>query len=143
MLEIACRDQRAFYSIPFSGRGQFEVWADSGMNPHDLAAHLTHFYNGGTEPYGPLIKACEIVNQVSNDDQRADVLLITDGLFGEPSPQLFESVKRAREHGPFKVALVSVGTDNPHAHAFADLVIHVDDLHKERERLRGVIATIV
>jgi uncharacterized protein with von Willebrand factor type A (vWA) domain len=146
LLEIAIRDKRLFYSIPFSGRDQYDVWVNNlwvKPAPQALADHLSHFYNGGTEPYGPLIKACEIVNQISDDDQRADVLIITDGLFGEPSPQLLESVKRAREHGPFKVALVSVGTDNPHAHTFADPVIHVDDLLKEREQLRGAIATIV
>ena len=76
LLEIARRDRRAFYSIPFSGRGQFEVWADSGTSPHDLAAHLTHFYNGGTEPYGPLVAALETVQTVSDELQRADILVI-------------------------------------------------------------------
>lgn len=143
LLEIARRDNRPFYSIPFSARAQYEVWCADGADAQALAEHLAHFYNGGTEPYGPLIKACEVVNQVSDADQRADVLIITDGLFGEPSSQFFEMVKSVREHGPFKIALVSVGTDNPHAHAFADPVIHVDDLLKERERLRGAIAAIV
>ena len=112
-------------------------------DPQALADHLSHFYNGGTEPYGPLIKACEIVNQISDDDQRADVLIITDSLFGEPCPEFFAEVKHAREQGPFKVALVSVGTDNPHVHAFADPVIHVDDLLKEREKPHDAIAAIV
>ncbi len=147
LLEIAQRDKRPFYSIPFSGTGQHEVWGGYAVSdkpdPQALADHLSHFYNGGTEPYGPLIKACEIVNQVSDDEQRADVLVITDALFGEPSPQFFEMVKSVREHGPFKIALVSVGTDNPHAHDFAEPVIHVDDLLKEREQLRGAIAAIV
>lgn len=143
LLEIAQRDNRPFYSIPFSGRGQYDVWDAAGADAQSLAEHLSHFYNGGTEPYKPLINACEIVNQVSNEDQRADVLIITDGLFGDPPLEFFEEVKRAREHGPFKVALVSVGTDNPHAHTFADPVIHVDDLLRERERLRGAIAAIV
>ena len=143
LLEIAQRDSRSFYSIPFSGQDQYDVWHADGADVQSLADHLSHFYNGGTEPYDPLIKACEIVNQVGDADQRADVLIITDGLFGEPSPQFFEEVKRARENRPFKIVLVSVGTDNPHAHAFADPVIHVDDLLKERERLRGAIAAIV
>ena len=99
LLEIAIRDKRLFYSIPFSGRDQYDVWVNNlwvKPNPQALADHLFLFYNGGTEPYDPLTKACEIVNQISDDDQRADVLIITDGLFGEPSPELLESVKRAR-----------------------------------------------
>ena len=143
MLEIACRDQRAFYSIPFSGRGQFEIWADSGTNPHDLAEHLTHFYNGGTEPYGPLTAALETVQMVSDELQRADILVITDGLFAEATQTFLETIAQARQHYPIKIALVSVGADNPHAHAFADPVIHVDDLFKDCEQLRGAIATIV
>ncbi len=146
LLEIAIRDKRLFYSIPFSGRDQYDVWVNNlwvKPDPQALADHLSHFFNGGTEPYGPLIKACEIVNQVSNDDQRADVLIITDGVFGEPSPQFFQELKRARESRPFKIALASVGTDNPHTHAFADPVIHVDDLLRERVRLRGAIAAVV
>ena len=143
LLEIALRDKRLFYSIPFSGRGQYEVWGADGADAQSLAEHLSHFYNGGTEPYGPLIEACEIVNQVSDAEQRADVLIITDGLFGEPTPQFTEMVNATRASGPFKIVLVSVGTDNPHAQTFADPVIHVDDLLKERERLRGAIAAIV
>jgi uncharacterized protein with von Willebrand factor type A (vWA) domain len=143
LLEIAQRDQRPFYSIPFSGRDQFEVWGADGAEAQSLAEHLSHFYNGGTEPYGPLMQACEIVNQVSGEDQRADVLIITDGLFGEPPPHFFEMVQSVREYGPFKIALVSVGTDNPHARTFAEPVIHVDDLLQEREQLRDAIAAIV
>jgi hypothetical protein len=47
-----------------------------------------------------------------------------------------------RQIDPVKIALVSVGADNPHAHAFASPVIHVDDLLKDREQLHGAIATI-
>lgn len=143
MLEIACRDQRAFYSIPFSGRGQFEVWADSGTNPHDLAEHLAHFYNGGTEPYGPLVAALETVQMVSDELQRADILVLTDGLFAEASQTFLETLAQVRQRDPIKIALVSVGADNLHAHAFADPVIHVDDLLKDRERLRSAIAAII
>jgi uncharacterized protein with von Willebrand factor type A (vWA) domain len=143
LLEIARRDRRAFYSIPFSGRGQFEVWVDSGTSPHDLAAHLTHFYNGGTEPYGPLAAALETVQMVSDELQRADVLVLTDGLFAEAPQTFLETLAQARQHDPVKIALVSVGADNPHAHAFADPVIHVDDLLNDRERLRSAIAAIV
>jgi hypothetical protein len=52
-------------------------------------------------------------------------------------------LKGSRASGPLKIALVSVGTGNPHAHTFADPVIHVNDLLKDREKLRAVIAAIV
>jgi hypothetical protein len=34
-------------------------------------------------------------------------------------------------------------TDKPHAHIFADPVIHIDDLLNDREQLRGAVAAIV
>ena len=44
-------------------------------------------------------------------------------------PQAFvEMLEGSRASGPLKIALVSVGIDNPHAHTFADPVIHVNDL---------------
>ena len=143
LLEIARRDRRAFYSIPFSGRGQFEVWADSSTSPHDLAEHLAHFYNGGTEPYGPLAAALETVQTVSNELQRADILVITDGLFGAPSEMFLNILDRLRETEPVKIALVSVGVENPDAQVFADPIVHVNDLLKERDKLRGAIAALI
>ena len=96
-----------------------------------------------TEPYGPLVAALETVQTVSDELQRADILVLTDGLFGEATQTFLETLAQARQHDPVKIALVSVGADNPHAHAFADPVIHVDDLLNDRERLRGAIAAIV
>ena len=49
LLEIARRDNRPFYSIPFSGRGQYDVWYAGDNDAQSLAEHLAHFYNGGTE----------------------------------------------------------------------------------------------
>ena len=130
LLEIARRDNRPFYSIPFSGRGQFDVWYAGEDDAQSLAEHLAHFYNGGTELYEPLTQACEVVRMVNDDLQRADILVITDGLFGEPSEGFLEILTGLRQTDPVKIALVSVGAENPAAQAFADPIIHVDDLLK-------------
>ena len=63
--------------------GQFHVWQaprPGQPDPRGLLEHLAHFYNGGTEPYGPLVAALETVQAVSDELQRADILVITDGL---------------------------------------------------------------
>jgi len=62
---------------------------------------------------------------------------------GSTSSRQKQSGAAARQIDPVKIVLVSVGADDPHAHAFADPVIQVDDLLKERERLRGAIAAII
>ena len=108
-----------------------------------LAEHLSHFYSGGTEPYGPLVQAIETVNQTSGPEQRADILVITDGVFGEPTEAFVEMLEGSRACGPLKIALVSVGIDNPHAHTFADPIIPVVDLLQDREKLRAAVAAIV
>jgi len=143
LLEIARRDNRPFYSIPFSGRDQFDVWYAGEADAQSLAEHLAHFYNGGTELYEPLTQACEVVRTVNDDLQRADILVITDGLFCEPSAGFLEILTGLRQTDPVKIALVSVGAENPAAQAFADPIIHVDDLLKERQKLHGAIAAIV
>ena len=143
LLEIARRDNRPFYSIPFSGRNQYEVWGADGATPDDLAEHLTHFYNGGTELYGPLIEAIEAVNTTTGEEQRADILVITDGLFGEPPDDFLNMLKSSRDCGPLKIALISVGAENTHAGSFAAPIIHVNDLLQDREKLRAAIAAIV
>lgn len=143
LLEIARRDKRPFYSIPFSGKDQFEVWTDFDATPTDLADHLSHFYSGGTELYGPLEEAIEIVNSSTGPEQRADILVITDGVFGEPTAVFQAMLAASRASGPLKIALVSVGLDNPHAHTFADPIIPVTDLLQDREQLRAAVAAIV
>jgi uncharacterized protein with von Willebrand factor type A (vWA) domain len=143
LLEIARRDNRPFYSIPFSGRGQYDVWYAGDNDAQSLAEHLAHFYNGGTELFQPLTEACEVVRTVNDDQQRADILVITDGLFGAPDERFLEILNGLRQTDPVKIALVSVGAENPNAAIFANPIIHVDDLLKERDKLRGAIAALV
>jgi uncharacterized protein with von Willebrand factor type A (vWA) domain len=99
LLEICRRDNRAFFSIPFSSSGQFHVWQAPrpGMpDPQGSLDHLAHFYNGGTEPYQPLLKAMELI---AGGNLRADDLIITDGAFGEPLEKHGRNLLRAARDG--------------------------------------------
>jgi uncharacterized protein with von Willebrand factor type A (vWA) domain len=143
LLEICRRDRRDFHSIPFSGSGQFHVWHDPrpGLpDPQGLLEHLAHFYNGGTEPYLPLLKAVELI---AGGDLRADILIITDGAFGEPPEDFLRHVAEVKQQHPLRLVAVLVGSDEEQAQAFADRVIAVGDLFEDRERLRDAVAGVI
>jgi uncharacterized protein with von Willebrand factor type A (vWA) domain len=143
LLEICRRDNREFYSIPFSGNGQFHVWQaprPGQPDPQGLLEHLAHFYNGGTEPYLPLTKALELI---ADGDLRADVLIITDGTFDEPPEDFLRRVAEVKQQHPLRLVAVLVGADDKQAQGFADKVISVEDLFNARERLRDVVTEIV
>jgi uncharacterized protein with von Willebrand factor type A (vWA) domain len=143
LLEICRRDRRDFYSIPFSGSGQFHVWQaprPGQPDPQGLLEHLAHFYNGGTEPYLPLLKALELI---ADGDLRADVLIITDGAFGEPHEDFLRRVTEVKQHHPLRLVAVLIGSDDKHAQAFADKVITVANLFEDREHLRSAVADAI
>ena len=97
LLEICRRDRRDFCSIPFSGSSQFHVWhaPRPGMpDPQGLLEHPAHFYNGGTEPYLTLLKVVELI---AVGDLRADILIITDGAFGEPPEDFLRRVAEVKQ----------------------------------------------
>ena len=97
LLEICRRDRRDFYCIPFSGTGKFHVWQaprPGQPDPQGLLDHLAHFYDGGTEPYLPLMKALELI---TDGDLRADVLMITDGSFGEPPADFLHQLAEVKQ----------------------------------------------
>jgi len=142
LLEIARRDRRDFYSIPFSGSGQYQVWEapkPGQPDPEGLLAHLGHFYNGGTEPYGPLVKALELIE---SGDLRADIFMITDADFAEPPDDFLNRLAQAKNNRPLRIVTVVVGADDAQAQTFADQVICVDDLARDRERLRSAVAAV-
>lgn len=143
LLEIARRDGRDFYSIPFSGQGQYAVWQAPRSGQPDgasLLEHLAHFYGGGTEPYRPLAQA---VNLVQGADLRADILLITDAVFAVPPREFLERLGQVRQQRPLRIETVVIGADNPAALTFSDRVTCVDDLLRDREQLRGAIGGVV
>jgi len=141
LLEVARRDRRDFYSIPFSGFGQYHVWkAPDRPDPEGLLRHLAHFYGGGTEPYTPLKQAMELIEE---GDLRADVLLITDDQFGQPPQDFLNALEEARRRRPLKVVTVLIGTGWRLARTFSDRVVRVDNFVAERERLREALRDVV
>ena len=143
LLEIARRDRREFYSIPYSGTGQFQVWHAPTVgqpDPDGLVAHLAHFYNGGTEPYAPIARAIEVIEGHS---LRADVLVITDAAFGAPPNDFMRRLSEVKQRQPIRIVAVVIGDDAAQAESFADHVIRIDDMLRDREQLRGAVAEIV
>ena len=143
LLDICRRELRDFYVIPFSGTDQFHVWQapPAGQpDPQGLLDHLSHFYNRGTEPYGPLSKALELIEA---GDLRADVLIITDDAFDEPSSEFLGHLKTVKQQHPLRIVAVVIGADGEQAQTFADKVIEMSDLLDDREQLRGAVAAII
>ncbi len=143
LLEIARRDQREFFTIPFSGEGQYQVWQaplPGQPEPDGLLAHLSHFYNGGTEPYSPLIAALELIER---SRLRADVLILTDAAFSSPPDEFTRRLAEVKQRQPLRVVAVVVGGDYAVAQEFADRVIGLDDLIAGREQLRDAVAAII
>lgn len=142
LLEIARRDRREFYAVPFSGTGQFHIWQAPQFgrpDPTGPLAHLAHFYGGGTEPYAPLAKALELIEK---GDLRADILILTDADFAPPSDESMQRVAQAKLRRPLRIVSVIIGDDTTQAETFADKVIHVDDLLCDRDQLRSAVAEI-
>lgn len=140
LLEIARRDKRDFYSIPFSGPGQFEVWQapkPGQPDPAGLLAHLAHFYGGGTEPYRPIEAALDVIEA---QDLEADVLVITDGSFAQPQDDFLTRAKEAEA----KIVTVTIGGwGDQVAGQFSHKVVNVQSLVDDRERLREAVADVV
>ncbi len=143
LLEIARRDKRGFFSIPFSGQGQYHVWEAPSSNepdPNGLLHHLSHFYGGGTEPYAPLVKALELIQ---SHNLRADILMITDDDFAEPPPEFMRRLAETKQRNPLRIVVVVVGAGGDQAWLFADKVVLVNDLVQDRAQLCGAVADIV
>jgi uncharacterized protein with von Willebrand factor type A (vWA) domain len=140
LLEVARRDNRDFCSIPFSGEGQFKVWqapAKGQADPKGLLAHLSHFFGGGTEPYGPINKALDLIEVQS---LKADVLVITDGSFDQPAPDFLKRVNAVDA----KIVTITIGGwGDAVAGLFSHKCVKVNDLVGERETLREAIAEVV
>ena len=85
-------------------------------------------------------KALELI---AGGDLRADILIITDGAFGEPPKDFQDPIAEVKQQRPLRLVAVLVGSEDEQAHALTDKVITVADLFDERERLRDAVAEIV
>jgi len=141
MLE-ARRERRRFVSIPFSGVGQFEVYDPGHLpDPMELVEHLEHTYKGGTEPYAPLKEAIQLIK----DDpsmKSGDILCLTDGAFGSPPDDFLELLNQAREDPGLKVVAVVIN-GRPGQADFADKVVMVSDIFRDKEKLADAIAPLL
>jgi uncharacterized protein with von Willebrand factor type A (vWA) domain len=71
-----------------------------------LLVFLEQAFHGGTDFDGPLIRALELLEE--RDLQRADILIVTDGL-GRVAPTVVDDVQAARESRGVRVYAVLVG----------------------------------
>lgn len=141
MLE-ARKEDRRFVSIPFSGRGQFNVYdPGSKPDPQGLMRHLDTTYGGGTEPFGPLIAAIGVIRE-DPSLREGDILAITDGQFGQPPDELLQELEQAREAPGLKLITVVIN-GRPGQADFADKVVMISDIVRERDRLAEAIAPLL
>jgi uncharacterized protein with von Willebrand factor type A (vWA) domain len=141
MLE-ARKEERRFISIPFSDIGQFDVY-DPGLKPDPIALmdHLELTYGDGTEPYGPLTVAIELIRDDATM-KTGDILCITDGRFGQPPDEFLQLLEEAREEPGLKLVAVVIN-GHPGQADFADKVVMIGDIVRERERLAEAISPIL
>jgi uncharacterized protein with von Willebrand factor type A (vWA) domain len=141
MLE-ACKDNRRFISIPFSGEGQYAVY-DPGRRPDpmELLEHLELTYGKGTEPFAPLMEAIRLIKE-DESLREGDVLCLTDGQFGRPPDEFLELLEEAREDPGLRVVAVVINGRKGQAD-FADKVIMIGDIFRERERLAEAISAVL
>jgi uncharacterized protein with von Willebrand factor type A (vWA) domain len=104
-------------------------------------AHLDTTYGGGTEPYAPLTAAIQLIRE-DPSLREGDILAITDGDFGEPPEEFLRELEQAREKPGLKVVAVVIN-GNPGQADFADKVVMIGDIVRERERLAEAIAPLL
>ena len=87
-----------------------------------------------------MVRAMELIQSHS---LRADILMITDDDFAEPPPEFMRRLAEAKQRSPLRIVVVVVGAGGDQARLFADRVILVNDLVKDRAQLCGAVAEIV
>jgi uncharacterized protein with von Willebrand factor type A (vWA) domain len=134
LLQLAVRESRRFVSISFSGPGNYEVY-DPGPRPDpaELIEHIDRSCAGGTEPYGPLREALDLIRE-DPSLKEGDVLILTDGQFARPPDEFLELLEQVREDPGVKVVAAVVGEAAGEA-GFADRVLLLQDLFRDRDRL--------
>ncbi len=123
LMKAAREEERRFVAIPFSGPGEYQVF-DLGPEPAPQALiELIGFgYWGGTEPYGPLEEALQII-RTDPDLNKADVLLLTDGSFRPPPESFLRILEQTQKEIGVSLVTLLIFASNPHCEAFSDRVI--------------------
>ena len=131
LLEIARKDNRPFFSVPFSY--YHHVWdAQKDASPEAVIRHLEHFYNGGTWPWDALTTA---LNLVDEGELEADILMITDEAFGTPDKEFLKALEAAKKRRPVKIVVIVIGYGTGQV-KWADKVILLHDFVQEKDQLK-------
>lgn len=134
LLQLSIRQNRRFVSIPFSGPGNYEVYDPAPRpDPVELIEHIERACAGGTEPYGPLREALDLIQEDPSLEE-GDVLIITDGEFDRAPKEVLALLAEVREEPGVKIVAVVVGESAGEA-GFADRVVLFDDLFRDRHEL--------
>jgi len=137
LLDIARKDKRDFYAIPFSY--DYHVWDAQAATMESVFKHLEHFYDGGTRPWPALTAALRLIDA---GDMAADILFLTDEAFGSPTAEFKQALAEAKLRRPVKIIAVVIGSRTNQVD-WADKVISLSDLVKEKARLGEVFDLMV
>jgi len=137
LLEMARKDKRDFYSIPFSY--DYHVWNGQEATVESVVGHLEHFYGYGTRPWPALTAA---LNLIDEGDMEADILFLTDEAFGAPTKEFEKALAAAKLRRPVKIMTVVIGARSNQVN-WADKVICLSDLVAEKGRLSEVFELMV
>jgi len=96
LLEVAKRKNRRLYLITFSVRAQ-AIDLSTPNNWRALNQFLNNRFTGGTSPEAMLNEALATLHQT--DYSLADVLIISDFVFKQPSTTTIESINKAHKNG--------------------------------------------
>lgn len=142
-LEIAIvqqmvREHRRCITIPFSGRGDYELF-EVKENPNflEILENASVNYGGGTEPYTPLEKAMDVILENQNF-KRAGILIITDGEFFEPPQPFLDKLEEAKKNPGIYISAICLGSsayfgENSGIRKFANTVVNIGDLYSSFE----------
>jgi len=137
LLDIARKDKRDFYAIPFSY--DYHVWDAQTATVESVFKHLEHFYDGGTRPWPALTAALRLIDA---GDMAADILFLTDEAFGSPTAEFKKALAEAKLRRPVKIIAVVIGSRTNQVD-WADKIISLSDLVKEKARLGEVFDLMV
>ncbi len=145
MIEACRKDDRGFTAIQFAGYRQWDAWTmpreGEAADPEGLYKSLTRKFSGGTEPYQPLEHALDLV---INGDSNADIVIFTDGVFGQPTQEVLGKIDESKAKTSTRIFTVnSGGGTNAQAEKFSDLCLYVEDLYGSREKLIELMKKIV
>ena len=96
LLDVAKRKNRKLYLITFSVRAQ-TIDLSNPNNWHVLNQFLNNRFTGGTSPEAMLNEALATLHKT--DYSLADMLIISDFIFQQPSTITIESINKAHKNG--------------------------------------------